>query len=192
MVVYTCEICKKVFSKKSNYLTHLNKKNPCDPNEKIEPKTCRYCNKELCDKYYLRQHIETKCLKGPNANTIILNKKNADQEKVITTLKTTLLKTIQDDIKITTELEKTQMEYWKKETERISNELEKERNEKQRLKKMLDNLSTEPNELIHKMDLLSNELEEKTTELEMLKQRIQMLFIENNLANLPYLKENHL
>ena len=29
MVEYICDRCKKTFTKKSNYLSHLNRKNPC-------------------------------------------------------------------------------------------------------------------------------------------------------------------
>ena len=39
MVIHLCEICKKVFNKKSTYINHIkNKKKPCKPieQEKIE------------------------------------------------------------------------------------------------------------------------------------------------------------
>ena len=33
MVEYTCEKCNKIFYKKSNYKSHLNRKNPCNKNK---------------------------------------------------------------------------------------------------------------------------------------------------------------
>ena len=35
MVYYQCEKCKKEFYQKSNYLTHLNRKNPCVKNAEV-------------------------------------------------------------------------------------------------------------------------------------------------------------
>ena len=32
MVNYTCDKCNKLFDKKFNYLAHINKKFPCQPN----------------------------------------------------------------------------------------------------------------------------------------------------------------
>ena len=31
MVKHTCEICNKIFEKKSHFIQHLNKKKPCGP-----------------------------------------------------------------------------------------------------------------------------------------------------------------
>ena len=46
MVKYTCPKCDKIFDKKSNYDTHMNKKKPCNP-ESIDNsnKTCIHCAK---------------------------------------------------------------------------------------------------------------------------------------------------
>ena len=46
MVKYTCPKCDKIFDKKSNYYTHMNKKKPCNP-ESIDNsnKTCIHCAK---------------------------------------------------------------------------------------------------------------------------------------------------
>ncbi len=40
MVKHTCPKCDKIFDKKSNYDTHMNKKKPCNSN-----KTCVHCAK---------------------------------------------------------------------------------------------------------------------------------------------------
>ena len=46
MVKYTCPKCNKIFDKKSNYDTHMNKKKPCN-SEVIDNsnKTCIHCAK---------------------------------------------------------------------------------------------------------------------------------------------------
>ena len=46
MVKYTCPKCDKIFDKKSNYDTHMNKKKPCNL-ESIDntSKTCIHCAK---------------------------------------------------------------------------------------------------------------------------------------------------
>ena len=43
--LFTCDICSKVFKKKSNLIRHQNKKIPC--NKVIESNKCNYCDKEL-------------------------------------------------------------------------------------------------------------------------------------------------
>ena len=47
MVKYTCPKCDKIFDKKSNYDTHMNKKKPCSNLEVIDNsnKTCVHCAK---------------------------------------------------------------------------------------------------------------------------------------------------
>jgi hypothetical protein len=43
MVIYICNICSKIFNKKSNYLTHIsNKKKPCKDYEKINYEKINY------------------------------------------------------------------------------------------------------------------------------------------------------
>jgi hypothetical protein len=46
MVKYTCPKCDKIFDKKSNYDTHMNKKKPCKPDFIDNTnKTCVHCAK---------------------------------------------------------------------------------------------------------------------------------------------------
>ena len=87
MVLYTCEKCNKTFNKKSNYQSHLNKKNPCIkkeiknnnnsiifqniPNdskifqnknncENIKTK-CAHCSKIFSTVTNLNKHLRTSC-----------------------------------------------------------------------------------------------------------------------------------
>jgi hypothetical protein len=81
MVNYTCEKCNKEFSKKCHYLTHINKKRPCEINintpdftpviQQIPPiinnlgindkNICLYCNAIFTRKDHLKRHIEERC-----------------------------------------------------------------------------------------------------------------------------------
>ena len=77
MVVHICERCNKEFNKKSNYLQHLSKKNPCkikaantiimetiyniDENiidENIQ-NFCKYCKNTYSSIYKLKRHFTT-------------------------------------------------------------------------------------------------------------------------------------
>jgi len=64
--MYNCEVCKKIFSRKSHYVYHLHRKFPCteitqnstdDPKSKLE---CKYCQKVFSRKDALIRH-NTKC-----------------------------------------------------------------------------------------------------------------------------------
>lgn len=89
MVVYKCDRCDKTFDRKSNYSTHINRKNLCKittqndhkitannrkKNEHIktnlscdQPQVCRiaikcqYCNKVFKRNYNLKIHLESRC-----------------------------------------------------------------------------------------------------------------------------------
>ncbi len=81
MVNYTCVKCNKEFVKKSNYLTHMNKKNPCEPIivttnyppglppkppiiynfDNINSNICIYCNTIFTRKDVLKRHIDNRC-----------------------------------------------------------------------------------------------------------------------------------
>ena len=56
---FTCEKCHKTFTKKSNYVSHLMRKNPCVKNNNIDYQ-CLHCNKSFPNKYNLTYHI-TNC-----------------------------------------------------------------------------------------------------------------------------------
>jgi len=58
MVLYKCEKCNKEFNQKSNYLKHINRKNPCILIENnIIIYKCEKCNKEFNHKTNYLYHI---------------------------------------------------------------------------------------------------------------------------------------
>jgi hypothetical protein len=57
---FECTKCKKVFSKKSNLMTHLNKKNPCDRLQKFIDNTKVYCE-DIISKEAIKKIEECKC-----------------------------------------------------------------------------------------------------------------------------------
>ncbi len=74
MVIHTCSSCNKQFTKKSNYLKHLNKKFKCILNIPIvivtpyvEPTpeqlklTCYHCKKVFKRSDYLKKHVDERC-----------------------------------------------------------------------------------------------------------------------------------
>jgi hypothetical protein len=62
---YTCEICKKVFDQKSNYLNHLNRKNPCSLESKIKSENkifeCDQCGEKFTALSNLCRHKKQYC-----------------------------------------------------------------------------------------------------------------------------------
>lgn len=61
MVLYKCEKCNKEFSQKSNYIAHINRKNPCDLNERRNIiYKCEKCNKEFTQRSNYMSHINKK------------------------------------------------------------------------------------------------------------------------------------
>ena len=80
MVEYKCDKCNKIFDKKSNYVTHINKKNPCISipkntgcvpdklinikNETVgqqNDKQCNYCRKIFSQVSSLNRHLNGRC-----------------------------------------------------------------------------------------------------------------------------------
>jgi hypothetical protein len=80
MVVHTCNRCKVDFDKKSTFLVHINRKNPCKLkeieiiikpsenvkkalifNEKPSEIECIFCNKIFKRKDYLKVHLDSRC-----------------------------------------------------------------------------------------------------------------------------------
>jgi uncharacterized Zn-finger protein len=53
ILIYECHKCSKIFNKKSHYVTHINKKIPCN----IDSKVCEYCEKKFCRNNYLTKHL---------------------------------------------------------------------------------------------------------------------------------------
>jgi uncharacterized C2H2 Zn-finger protein len=65
MVFYKCEKCNKEFNQKCNYISHINKKNPCINTNEDEDKNiiiykCDKCNKEFKKKCNYITHINRK------------------------------------------------------------------------------------------------------------------------------------
>jgi hypothetical protein len=73
MVLYICNVCRKTFNKKSNYLTHIsNKKKPCIYNENIYNENindeyrdknykCNFCTKTFSRIDNLKRHLIERC-----------------------------------------------------------------------------------------------------------------------------------
>ena len=63
MVFYKCEKCNKEFNQKCNYVSHINKKNPCistNEEKNIIIYKCDKCNKEFNQKCNYITHINKK------------------------------------------------------------------------------------------------------------------------------------
>jgi chromosome segregation ATPase len=73
-MIYCCEKCKTEFSKKSNYLKHLNRKTPCVPEEKeqydLNKRTCEHCIKTFANTNCLTLHKNI-CKKKPPKEQLI-------------------------------------------------------------------------------------------------------------------------
>jgi acyl carrier protein phosphodiesterase len=83
MVVHTCERCKIDFTKKSVFIYHINRKNPCKEVNVENNLACKYCKKIYSNFSNLKTHIEKYCKeKGKEINKIEdLEKKIKELEK---------------------------------------------------------------------------------------------------------------
>jgi hypothetical protein len=67
-MLYCCEKCQKEFQKKSNYLTHINRKKSCITEEhdqlKLGKRTCQYCFDIYASPYAMKTHMNI-CKKQP-------------------------------------------------------------------------------------------------------------------------------
>jgi hypothetical protein len=92
MINYVCEKCNKEFNKKSNYIKHINRKNPCIK-EEINSITykCKKCNKEFDKKLNYTNHIN----KNKDCSIIDLQEKYSNLE-----IECQQLKQINQELKI--------------------------------------------------------------------------------------------
>ena len=62
MVIYTCEVCNKLFDRQGNYLKHKNTHSNDEIIKEIIIKpTCQYCKKTFVNNGKLKYHIEHIC-----------------------------------------------------------------------------------------------------------------------------------
>jgi hypothetical protein len=80
---YTCEKCKKVFDQKSNYMTHINRKNPCSIELKLKSEIknfeCKICGDRFTALPNLYRHNKKYC-KGSNTQDNEINENNESKE----------------------------------------------------------------------------------------------------------------
>jgi hypothetical protein len=86
MTVFSCEICKKNFNRKSTYDNHLARKNPCKPDNYVDNQ-CSFCDKKYSTKFNLNKHYNNctkKIIADDNKLQIEeLKKKFEEQQKKI-------------------------------------------------------------------------------------------------------------
>ena len=63
MVTYICEYCTKIFSKKSAYIAHINRKNKCGI-KNINKLQCIYCKNIYANLNTLKLHKDKYCKKN--------------------------------------------------------------------------------------------------------------------------------
>lgn len=100
MVLHVCEKCDKEFDKKSNYLSHINRKTPCKKitlnyskntlkiqNDMIDNKTkfeCIYCLKIFSRQFNLDKHIKNNCkIIKQKPKNIVSDKTNPEMTKMV-------------------------------------------------------------------------------------------------------------
>ena len=105
MVIYKCDICKKICNDKTQFIKHINRKFPCtspsvevsnssqqlqnnsnntqqfqeslDNSESIK---CDFCNKEFSNKYNLNKHIHLNRCKNTNLDILKLQCENLNNK----------------------------------------------------------------------------------------------------------------
>lgn len=75
MVEYKCDKCNKTYTQKIDYTRHLNRKNPCIPEQKeVIVYACGNCKKHFLNNYNMKRHMK-KCTVQPS-NDINTNNNN--------------------------------------------------------------------------------------------------------------------
>lgn len=87
MVLYECNLCNKIYFKKSLYNDHINRKNKC--NDKQYKLNCIYCSKVFSTKSSVTRHIKNNCpiVKKNNKDKQIIYDKLIVMQKQIDELK---------------------------------------------------------------------------------------------------------
>jgi len=83
MVEYKCKKCRKVFSNKTDYERHLNRKTECNgskTNKKVKTVKCNNCKKKLSRKDALIRHLRT--CKKKNKEVIMEKINNGVENKI--------------------------------------------------------------------------------------------------------------
>jgi hypothetical protein len=79
MVEHICEKCNKVFNKKSTFMDHINRKNPCTDTGT----QCKYCEREFSRRDYLKVHMEKCKLKNNKPNNKLTVKNSGSIDNII-------------------------------------------------------------------------------------------------------------
>ena len=79
MVNYECKICNKIFDRKSNYLSHTNRKISCDKQiVKNKSNECKHCKKLFSSSKSMYRHVKSGACKNNNDSIVNIEKINSD------------------------------------------------------------------------------------------------------------------
>jgi len=167
MKEYPCELCKKVFDRKSNYITHINRKIPCVEktppnappllpfppqnqdnikNDNDDEYICEFCKKCFSKKYNLERHLKNVCNK--NANIENTDKLKELEDKFIEFKKNMEIKMNEQIMKLKNDNEKL-----KKDNEKIKKQIKIKRTKNVPIKEIL---SSKPNTNINIVNNITN------------------------------------
>ena len=148
--LFTCDICSKVFKKKSNLIRHQNKKIPC--NKVIESNKCNYCDKELSIKTKMSLHLK-KC-KVYNEYELKQERKNNNKE----------LKRLNNEIiEIKNKIEKhdNKIEEQDDKIDELSDKIEEQNDKIEELKKEIEILKNKNNKINKEVKVLKKIIKEE-------------------------------
>jgi chromosome segregation ATPase len=166
---YCCEKCDFNFSKKSNYLKHINRKTPCVLEEKeqfdLNKRTCEHCEELYSTVRSMKVHMST-CKKKP------------PEEQIIDTQKTKFEEIISQ---LEEKLEKQNNELEDLKTKLLNNDgkLDKHNNELKNIKTKLsdNNISTKSAQVavkkaVNKINKQDNKINKQDSELKDIKTKL--------------------